>query len=67
MGSVQLKILILMQRVHSYSVGEDFVINSQEHKIMCNVIKRMVEEYKIDGFRWDLKGFTQNCPNADQT
>jgi hypothetical protein len=27
------------------------------------VIKQWVEEYKIDGFRWDLtKGFTQNCP-----
>jgi pullulanase/glycogen debranching enzyme len=25
------------------------------------VIKQWIEEYKIDGFRWDLtKGFTQN-------
>ena len=31
------------------------------------VIKHWIEEYKIDGFRWDLtKGFTQNCgPSED--
>jgi pullulanase/glycogen debranching enzyme len=24
--------------------------------------KQWIQEYKIDGFRWDLtKGFTQNC------
>jgi pullulanase/glycogen debranching enzyme len=26
-----------------------------------SVIKQWIQEYKIDGFRWDLtKGFTQN-------
>jgi pullulanase/glycogen debranching enzyme len=31
------------------------------------VIKQWIEEYKIDGFRWDLtKGFTQNCTASDE-
>lgn len=51
--------------MHSYSVGEDF--NHQQPRTqnyVQRVIKQWVEEYKIDGFRWDLtKGFTQNCPS----
>lgn len=51
--------------MHSYSVGEDF--NHQQPRTqnyVRRVIKQWVEEYKIDGFRWDLtKGFTQNCPS----
>ncbi|WP_426093971.1 alpha-amylase family glycosyl hydrolase [Flavobacterium sp. DSR2-3-3] len=51
--------------MHSYSVGEDF--NHQQTRTqnyVQRVIKQWVEEYKIDGFRWDLtKGFTQNCPS----
>jgi pullulanase/glycogen debranching enzyme len=32
------------------------------------VIKQWIEEYKIDGFRWDLtKGFTQNCTASDES
>ncbi|MGO4905685.1 alpha-amylase family glycosyl hydrolase [Flavobacterium sp. W20_MBD1_R3] len=50
--------------MHSYSVGEDF--NHQQPRTqnyVQRVIKQWIEEYKIDGFRWDLtKGFTQNCP-----
>jgi len=50
--------------MHSYSVGEDF--NHQQPRTqnyVQRVVKQWVEEYKIDGFRWDLtKGFTQNCP-----
>ena len=50
--------------MHSYSVGEDF--NHQQlrtQNYVQRVVKQWVEEYKIDGFRWDLtKGFTQNCP-----
>ena len=50
--------------MHSYSVGEDF--NHQQPRTqnyVQRVINQWVEEYKIDGFRWDLtKGFTQNCP-----
>ena len=53
---------------HSYSVYSDF--NHQAditQKFTKRVIKHWIEEYKIDGFRWDLtKGFTQNCgPNDD--
>ena len=51
--------------MHSYSVGEDF--NHQQPRTqnyVQRVIKQWVEEYKIDGLRWDLtKGFTQNCPS----
>ncbi|TDD76361.1 alpha-amylase family glycosyl hydrolase [Flavobacterium caseinilyticum] len=51
--------------MHSYNVGEDF--NHQQARTqnyVQRVIKQWVEEYKIDGFRWDLtKGFTQNCPS----
>jgi pullulanase/glycogen debranching enzyme len=42
---------------HSYN-GEDFNHQLRERKIMKRVIKQWIEEYKIDGFRWDLtKGF----------
>jgi 1,4-alpha-glucan branching enzyme len=54
---------------HAYSVGEDFNHSSALTKnYVKRVIKQWIEEYKIDGFRWDLtKGFTQNCTAADQT
>ena len=52
--------------MHSYNVGEDF--NHQlprTQNYVKRVIKQWIEEYKIDGFRWDLtKGFTQNCPSG---
>ncbi|MBV1888079.1 MAG: T9SS type A sorting domain-containing protein, partial [Urechidicola sp.] len=48
---------------HSYSVGSDF--NHQQSRTQYyveRVIKHWIEDFKIDGFRWDLtKGFTQNC------
>ncbi|MGB1942130.1 MAG: alpha-amylase family glycosyl hydrolase, partial [Flavobacteriaceae bacterium] len=52
---------------HSYSVGSDFNHQSDLTKYFTKrVIKHWVEEYKIDGFRWDLtKGFTQNCGPGD--
>ncbi|MBF4506639.1 T9SS type A sorting domain-containing protein [Flavobacterium sp. JLP] len=54
---------------HSYSVGEDF--NHQSAKTQYyveRVVKQWIEEYKIDGFRWDLtKGFTQACTAADES
>ncbi len=54
---------------HSYSVGEDF--NHQQSRTQ-NYVKRVVQhwiqEYKIDGFRWDLtKGFTQECTAGDES
>lgn len=49
---------------HSYNVGSDFNHQSALTKEYSKrVIKHWIEEYNIDGFRWDLtKGFTQNCP-----
>ncbi len=48
---------------HSYSVGDDF--NHQKamtQNYVKRVVKHWIEDFKIDGFRWDLtKGFTQNC------
>lgn len=54
---------------HAYSVGEDFNHSSAYTKnYVKRVIKQWVEEYKIDGFRWDLtKGFTQNCTASNET
>jgi hypothetical protein len=54
---------------HSYSVGEDFNHQSALTRYYTRrVIKHWIEEYKIDGFRWDLtKGFTQDCNANDET
>lgn len=54
---------------HSYSVGEDFNHTAVLTKnYVKRVIKHWIEEYKIDGFRWDLtKGFTQNCTASNET
>ena len=53
---------------HSYNVGEDFNHQSiRTQNYVKRVVKQWVEEYKIDGLRWDLtKGFTQNCSAADE-
>ena len=53
---------------HSYNVGSDFNHQSDLTKYFTKrVIKHWIEEYKIDGFRWDLtKGFTQNCGPSDE-
>jgi hypothetical protein len=56
------------QPTHSYNVGSDF--NHQQPHVQeytRRVIKHWIEEFKIDGFRWDLtKGFTQNCSSFDE-
>jgi hypothetical protein len=53
---------------HTYGVGSDF--NHQQARTkyyVKRVLKQWIEEYKIDGFRWDLtKGFTQNCTSSDE-
>ncbi|MGJ8591009.1 MAG: alpha-amylase family glycosyl hydrolase [Aquaticitalea sp.] len=53
---------------HSYSVGDDF--NHQKtmtQTYVQRVVKHWIEEFKIDGFRWDLtKGFTQNCTGSNE-
>ncbi|MDC0870684.1 alpha-amylase family glycosyl hydrolase [Flavobacteriaceae bacterium] len=48
---------------HSYSVFSDFNHQSAlTQEYTQRVIKHWIDEYNIDGFRWDLtKGFTQNC------
>lgn len=53
---------------HSYSVGEDFNHQSiYTQNYVKRVVKHWIEDFKIDGFRWDLtKGFTQNCTSGDQ-
>jgi len=52
---------------HSYSVGSDFNHSSDYTKEYTRrVIKHWIEDFKIDGFRWDLtKGFTQSCSGGD--
>jgi len=52
---------------HSYNVGNDFNHQLPRTKnYVKRVVKQWMEEYKIDGFRWDLtKGFTQNCASGD--
>ena len=56
-----------MVATHSYSVGSDF--NHQQTRTQTyvkRVVKQWIEEFKIDGFRWDLtKGFTQNATGSD--
>ncbi|HLT53151.1 MAG TPA: alpha-amylase family glycosyl hydrolase [Flavobacteriaceae bacterium] len=53
--------------MHSYNVGSDF--NHQQPRTQYyvqRVVKHWIEEFNIDGFRWDLtKGFTQNCSASD--
>ena len=52
---------------HTYSVGSDFNHSSTlTKKYSKRVIKHWIENFKIDGFRWDLtKGFTQNCTGTN--
>lgn len=52
---------------HPYNVGYDFNHESTATKIFAkNVMKFWMQEYKIDGFRFDLsKGFTQKVSTDD--
>lgn len=54
--------------MHSYNVGSDFNHSSDWTKQYTKrVVKHWIEEYKIDGIRWDFtKGFTQNCTANDE-
>ncbi len=53
---------------HSYSVFNDFNHSKQATKdYVKRTVQYWIDEYKIDGFRWDLtKGFTQNCTSSDE-
>ena len=52
---------------HSYGVGADFNHASTLTKTYVKrVINHWIQDFKIDGFRWDLtKGFTQACSAGD--
>lgn len=54
--------------MHSYNVGSDFnhsITRTQDYT--KRVIKHWIEEFNIDGIRWDLtKGFTQNCSASNE-
>ncbi|SNR15835.1 alpha-amylase family glycosyl hydrolase [Tenacibaculum jejuense] len=52
---------------HSFNVFNDFNHSQQATKdYVKRTVQYWIEEYNIDGFRWDLtKGFTQNCSGSD--
>ena len=52
---------------HSYGVGSDFNHSQILTKnYVKRVVKHWIEEFHIDGLRWDLtKGFTQNCTGSE--
>ncbi len=52
---------------HSYGIGNDFNHAAPLTKYYTKrVIKHWIDEFHIDGLRWDLtKGFTQNCTGSD--
>jgi 1,4-alpha-glucan branching enzyme len=54
---------------HPYNVGYDFNHESAATKYFFkNVVKFWMQNYKVDGFRFDLaKGFTQTSSNSDAT
>ena len=54
---------------HSYSVFNDLNHSKQETRdYVKQTVQYWIEEYKIDGFRWDLtKGFTQNCTASNES
>ncbi|WP_299105487.1 alpha-amylase family glycosyl hydrolase [uncultured Winogradskyella sp.] len=55
--------------MHSYSVGEDFDhSNARTQDFVERTVEHWINEFNIDGFRWDLtKGFTQNCTAGDES
>ncbi len=57
------------QATHSFSVFNDFNHQSQATQDYVNrTVTYWIEEFKIDGMRWDLtKGFTQNCSASDDS
>ncbi|MEN9335303.1 MAG: 1,4-alpha-glucan branching enzyme GlgB [Bacteroidota bacterium] len=57
---------------HSYSVGSDLnhfrEPDNLTNTYVVRTIRHWIQEYKIDGFRWDLtKGFTNQCTSGDDT
>lgn len=58
-----------MTATHPYNVFNDFNHESLRTRYFTSrVIEHWLQEYKIDGFRWDLsKGFTQNVQCGGST
>lgn len=60
---------------HSYNVGSDinhFLLSgpgtNMTKTYVTRTIQTWIQDYKIDGFRWDLtKGFTNSCSSGDET
>lgn len=54
---------------HSYNVFNDFNHSAAPTKYYVErVLEQWINEYKVDGFRWDLtKGFTQKCTAGDES
>ena len=54
--------------MHTYSVGNDFDHSNPRTKdFVKSTLKHWIQEFKIDGIRWDLtKGFTQNCSASNE-
>lgn len=54
---------------HSFNVFNDFNHSKQATRdYVKRVSQYWIEEYNIDGYRWDLtKGFTQNCTASDES
>lgn len=57
---------------HAYGVGSDLnhfrEPDNLTNTYVTRTIKHWIQEYKIDGFRWDLtKGFTNQCTSGDET
>jgi len=54
---------------HAYNYFYDLNHSSDATRYYVKrVLEHWINEYKIDGFRWDLtKGFTQNCSSNDES
>lgn len=57
---------------HSYSVGSDLnhfnEPNNLTNTYVIRTLQQWIQEFKVDGFRWDLtKGFTNQCSAGDDT
>lgn len=54
---------------HAYNVFNDFDHSySGTRYYTKRMIEHWIEEYNVDGFRWDLtKGFTQNCTESNES
>lgn len=57
---------------HAYSVGSDLnhfrEPDNMTNTYVVRTIRNWIQDYKIDGFRWDLtKGFTNQCATGDET